>query len=113
MKAPKLLPWVARKAGISDDLALKLWRRAAGETEERFGCCDGSDYHAASLRRFIKLAEDESGVAIAETTPGTPANWLWRHQDRMSQLNHVSAQNIFRLWQSNWGKVLDRQSTSA
>ena len=33
MKAPKILPWVARKAGITDELALKLWRRAVGEAE--------------------------------------------------------------------------------
>ena len=33
MNAPKILPWIARKAGISDELALKLWRRAVSEAE--------------------------------------------------------------------------------
>ena len=33
VKAPKILPWIARKAGISDELALKLWRRAISEAE--------------------------------------------------------------------------------
>ena len=31
LKAPKILPWIARKAGISDELALKLWRRAISD----------------------------------------------------------------------------------
>lgn len=33
MNAPMILPWIARKAGITDELALKLWRRAASEAE--------------------------------------------------------------------------------
>jgi cysteine synthase len=44
MQAPKILPWIARKAGISDELALKLWRRAASEAEYLTGQSTGSEY---------------------------------------------------------------------
>jgi hypothetical protein len=44
MKAPKILPWIARKAGISDELALKLWRRAISEAEYLTGKTEGSEY---------------------------------------------------------------------
>ena len=33
MSAPKILPWIAKKASISEELALKLWRRAVSEAE--------------------------------------------------------------------------------
>ena len=42
MKAPKILPWIARKAGISDELALKLWRRAISEAEYLAGKAEGA-----------------------------------------------------------------------
>jgi len=113
MRAPKLLPWIARKAGISDVLALKLWRRAAGESETRCGCCDSSDYYAGTLRRFIDLVEDESGVVIAEPTAGARTNWIWRHQERISQLNGVALLDLCRLWQSSWSNSLPAQKKTA
>jgi hypothetical protein len=109
MRAPKLLPWIARKAGISDDLALKLWRRAAGESEKRYGCCDSSDYYAATLGRFIDLVEDESGVAIAEPTAVARTSWIWRHQERISRLHGEAMVGLCRLWQSRWGNFLPAQ----
>jgi len=44
MNAPKILPWIARKAGISDELALKLWRRAGSAAEYLTGKTEGSPY---------------------------------------------------------------------
>jgi len=43
MKVPKILPWLANRAGISEDLALELWRCAARETEMSIADCDSSD----------------------------------------------------------------------
>ena len=62
MKAPKVLPWVARKAGLDDEAALKLWHRAAGEAEQLYGCREGAEYFSAAMSRFIALAEN-AGVA--------------------------------------------------
>ena len=58
MKAPKILPWIARKAGISDELALKLWRRAASEAEYLTGKAQGSEYYGLAVERFLSIVED-------------------------------------------------------
>lgn len=118
MQAPKILPWIARKAGISEALALKLWRRAAGEAEELTGCSNTSDYYRLAVERFIDLSENE-GEKCAERDPlacplHTPqVSWLWRHHNRMSQLNLLAAQNTYRLWQSNWKDFVASQKQAA
>lgn len=114
MRAPKLLPWVARKADISDELAVKLWRRAAGEAEAIVGCCDRSDYFRRAIERFIDLAEAESGASVTpETLTQNRATWLWHYQSRLSQLNLLAAQNTYRLWQSNWNDFIAGQKHAA
>ena len=61
MNAPKILPWIARKAGISDELALKLWRRAVSEAEYLTGKTEGSAYWGLAVDRFLSIVEDEVG----------------------------------------------------
>jgi len=107
MKAPKILPWIARRAGISDELALKLWRRAAGEAELMAGCCDSSDYYRWAVERFIDFAEAEGGRAVVRENRRvkTCLRWLWRYESRISRLNLISAQCLARLWQSQWDNL--------
>jgi len=110
MRAPKLLPWVARKVAISDELAVKLWRRAAGEAEGMTGGCDSSEYFRLAMERFVDLAEAESGNSVEpQALVQSHATWMWRHQKRLSQLNFLAAQNTYRLWQSNWNNFLAGQ----
>jgi hypothetical protein len=114
MRAPKLLPWVARKVGISDELAVKLWRRAAGEAEARVGCCDGPDYFRRAIERVSDLAEAESGVSLTpEALTQNRATWIWHYQERLSQLNLLAAQSAYRLWQSNWNNFIAGQRRAA
>jgi calcineurin-like phosphoesterase family protein len=58
MKAPKILPWIAKRAGINEAVALKLWRRAAGEAALIVGNCDSSDFYRFSVlplfHHFVK-----------------------------------------------------------
>ena len=101
------------KTGISEELALKLWRRAAGEAEELVGRCDTSDYYRLAVERFIDLAECEAD-ATGERPEGAPQmSWVWRHQTRMSQLGLLATQNTYRLWQSNWENFLATQKRAA
>ena len=101
MNAPKILPWVARKAGITDELALKLWRRAASEAEYLTGTADGSEYWGLCVERFLAIVEDEAGNAPAyNLTPAPQMSWMWRHQTRMSMLSLLAAQNAYRYWQN-------------
>ena len=83
MKAPKILPWIARKAGITDELALKLWRRAISEAEYLTGQAEGSEYWNLAIERArlailpdAKRSGGESGQKGGEAgtkyeTPGS------------------------------------------
>lgn len=53
MKAPKILPWMARRAGIDAEQALRLWQHAATESEKSHGCRDSASYHAEAMNRFV------------------------------------------------------------
>jgi len=115
MKAPKILPWVANKTGISEELALKLWRRAAGEAEVIAGCCNSSDYYRLAVERFIDFAEAEGNRSVVRETVGsrTCISWLWRYQNRISKLNLITAHNLVRLWQANLSDLFGGQKHAA
>jgi hypothetical protein len=107
MKAPKILPWIARKAGISDELALKLWRRAVSEAEYLTGKCEGSEYWGLAVERFLDIVEDETGTTPQYAlAPNPRVSWMWRHQARMSLLSLMAAQNAYRFWQNTWGGMV-------
>lgn len=103
MRAPKILPWIARKAGISDELALKLWRRALSESEYLTGQSDGAEYWGLTIERFLVLVEDEVGGTPAyNLKPAPRLSWMFHHQTRMSLLSLMAAQNTYRYWQTTW-----------
>ena len=118
MKAPKILPWIASKAGISEELALNLWRRATGEAEALAACRDSSDYYRLAVERFIDLTEEE-GEKCAGGAPLVGAlriprfNWLRRYQERMWLINLLSAQNSYRLWHTSWTNMITGHRQSA
>jgi hypothetical protein len=106
MKPPKILPWIARKAGISDELALKLWRRAVSEAEYLTGKSEGSEYWALAVERFLDIVEDETGRVPEYSLVQAPrVSWMWRHQTRMSLLSLMVAQNAYRFWQKTLNGV--------
>ncbi len=39
--------------GWHDEQALRLWQRAAAESENSHGCREGANYHAEAMNRFI------------------------------------------------------------
>lgn len=103
MKAPKILPWIARKAGISDELALKLWRRAVSEAEFLTNKGTGSEFFGLAIERFLNIVEEEVGSTPAYSlAPAPQLSWMWRHQTRMSLLSLMAAQNAYQFWQSTW-----------
>ncbi len=57
MQAPKILPWIARKAGISECDALKVWRHALQEAAVQAGTRRGATFHRVALDRFVSLAQ--------------------------------------------------------
>jgi hypothetical protein len=110
MRAPKILPWIAKRAGVEEALALKLWRRAAGEAELIVGNHDSSDFYRLSVERFISLVEAESGRCPLN---GPNVTWMWRHQARMATLGLIAAESTYRLWQKNWQEFCEKQKIAA
>lgn len=100
MRPPKLLPWIARRAGISDELALKLWRRAAAEAEDRIGNANSSEYFAAAVDGFLRLVEDEACGEAAEKP--VSLGWVWRYQKRMAAHSLTTSYSLFRWWDKLW-----------
>lgn len=110
MKAPKILPWVARRAGIGDELAMKLWRRAVGEAALIAGNRDSSGFYCLAIERLICLAEEESGRSPLS---GATVTWLWRHQARIATLGLIAAENTYHLWRNNWSDFVAGQKQAA
>ncbi|HXE40491.1 MAG TPA: hypothetical protein VN639_18665 [Azonexus sp.] len=114
MNAPKILPWIARKAGISDELALKLWRRALSEAEFLTGKAEGSNYWGLAVERFLAIVEDEVGSTPEYTlSPAPRLSWMWHHQSRMSLLSMMAAQNTYRYWQNTWQSMAAQRKIAA
>ncbi len=114
MNAPKILPWIARKAGISDELALKLWRRAVSEAEYLAGKAEGSAYWGLAVERFLAIVEDEVGNTPGYSlSPAPRLTWMWHHQTRMSLLSLMAAQNTYRFWQNTWDNMVPPQKKAA
>ncbi len=105
MQAPKILPWVAKRAGISEELALKLWRRAVGEAEYLSGQTAGSEFSGLAVERFLSLVEDETSPAPSLLNPAPQLSWLCRHQTRVSLLSLLAAQNTYQIWQNAWNDL--------
>lgn len=56
LRAPKVLPWFARQAGLDDEAALRLWQRAVGESVAE----TGGSACATALGRFRELLDSAS-----------------------------------------------------
>lgn len=67
---PKLLPWLAKKAGIADARAAVLWRDAERWAARR-AALGSSDYYRLAVDRLLELA-------LAESLRADAASFGWR-----------------------------------
>lgn len=58
-KTPKLLPWLAKKAGIADARAVVLWHDAERWAARR-AASGSSDYYKLAVDRLLELTAAES-----------------------------------------------------
>jgi hypothetical protein len=94
--APKLIPWLARRAKVSDALALRLWRRADQEAQAIAGSDHGPEYAAIAIDRLLNLLEIESnGEASFEIDRHA---WVWRHPQRMARCTTAGTISVLRIW---------------
>lgn len=114
MKAPKILPWIARKAGISDVLALKLWQRAVSESAIPGMKTPDSAFHARCVERFLDLVEETAGTAFRINYSNRPEklSWYWRHQGRMALYGLAAAENAAKFWQDTWDGLVKSGTAS-
>ncbi|RIX49740.1 MAG: hypothetical protein D3M94_01785 [Rhodocyclales bacterium GT-UBC] len=95
MKPPKILSWIAARNQISHELALKLWRRAAGEAEGALGECTSPRYYQEAIDRFCILADQESGAS-------GPLPALWLNQLNLLKANLGAFERLHELFWSGW-----------
>jgi len=60
VRAPKILPWLAHKAGISDRRAEVLWKAAERHAALRTGETDTPAYWRTAMDRLLELIAAES-----------------------------------------------------
>jgi hypothetical protein len=66
MRTPKILPWIARRHGVSRKRAEELWRQSLALADFRCGpAAETSDYWAYAMRTLNKLMACE-GAAVVE-----------------------------------------------
>lgn len=71
MKTPKILPWLARRAGVSDGRAELLWRVACLQAAALTGEHDSPRYWEAAQRRLQDL------LAYERWRNHPPIAWPW------------------------------------
>jgi len=77
MKTPKLLPWYARKAGVSIERAETLWRKAVREATAETGWVGNAEYWGAAMDHFLRLLEEERSTLCAPPSALGPGTWVF------------------------------------
>jgi hypothetical protein len=98
-KSPKLLPWLARKAGIDDRRADVLWRDACRYAAHR-AAPESSDYFKIAIDRLLELVATESLRADAASFGWRPwaraQNRLWGTTVHLMEVGSLMATRSLR-----------------
>lgn len=97
MKTPKLLPWYARRAGVSNERATALWRKAVREATDNTGWVGNEDYWSESMRCFLALLEREQSTFCE---PGMSK--MVRTQNRIWRLPFDAMEDVYVAMSANW-----------
>ncbi|AWI80041.1 MAG: hypothetical protein CVU19_14280 [Betaproteobacteria bacterium HGW-Betaproteobacteria-13] len=97
MKAPKLLPWYARKAGVPIERANALWRKAVREATAETGWVGNSEYWGAANDIFLDLLEAEKETLCTPCV--TP---ILRSQQRMWNMPLTAMEDMLKAMSTNW-----------
>lgn len=108
MKAPKLLPWYARKAGVPIDRANTLWRKAVREATAQTGWVGNSEYWGAAMDSFLVLLEAEKDTLCTPCV--TP---FVRSQNRMWRLPLIAMEDMFCAMSASWQRRTDTHRRAA
>ncbi|QDF98616.1 hypothetical protein CJ010_19785 [Azoarcus sp. DD4] len=108
MQTPKLLPWYARKAGVSIERAETLWRKAVRYATAETGWVGTSEYWGAAMDNFVRLLEEEKNtLCTPQVTP------LVRSQNRMWLLPLIAMEDVFTAVSANWQRAATQSREAA
>lgn len=88
MNAPMILPWLARKWGVSETRTLTLWNEACRDAQDVFGETRNSAYWGHAKARWIDLLDQE----VIARYPVTETPWI------MMRLNLLRLLVSVRIW---------------
>lgn len=97
MKTPKILPWLARKAGISDERAEVLWHKALRYATLKSGWVNTPEYWQLAVEKLVELVEAEGAKAYhPQLVP------MIRTQHRLGELPFVIWESMMRISNLAW-----------
>jgi len=97
MKTPKLLPWYARKAGVSIERATVLWHKAVRQATAETGWVGNAEYWGEAMSGFLRLlGEERDSFCAPRVTP------LVRTQNRIWRLPLTAMEDVFSAFSANW-----------
>jgi hypothetical protein len=99
MKTPKILPWLAHKAGIPEARAGELWADALRYATLKTGWVGTSEFWRVAVERVIRLIELES-----ERQYKPRLSPLVRHQARLGMLPLIILQGLATVGAAVWAR---------
>jgi len=108
MKTPKLLPWQARKAGVSLERAEALWNKAIREATADTGWVGTSEFWDVAETRFRELLDAERSTLCAPQI-----ETFVRSQSRLGLLPLLAAEQMVSAISANWQRFCNQMSKAA
>ena len=95
---PEVLPWFARRAGISETRAKALWDITCKELTAE---SDPQALAKERMARFIERIGEEAGLPVTPDYMEQPNGfgWLCRHYARLTDMALVASGAMARFWQ--------------
>lgn len=107
MKSPKILPWLARKAGVSEPRAKALWADAIRYATAKTGWVGTSDYWEVANQRFAELLEAESSSLCQPRLQP-----MVRLQARAARAPLIAFETVWLALMCKWSHDVRRASVS-
>lgn len=103
-KTPKMLPWLAKSAGVPIAQAEELWADAIRYATIETGWVQTPEYWKVANKRLLELLEMEALTCH----PPQLAPWVMIHM-RIGALPMIAANNVALVWSAAFGRMGQRR----
>lgn len=100
---PKMLPWLARSAGLPIERVEALWEEAKRHAAKKTGSIDTSAYFAAAQNRLLQSVQNEA----VRFHPPQMTPWILINT-RLGALPLVAANGFAKVWSAAWARLADK-----